>query len=71
MAMCRVSEIWHAWGPLACKITKTHYVSKPAPTHEKRTGKMPGSCLPINYLICLTLLTGKSSGKGILKLDEG
>ena len=35
----------HAWSPLACEITKTHYfsmvVSRPASTQEKRTGKMP------------------------------
>ena len=38
-------NIWHAWSPLACEITKTHYfsmvVSRPASTQEKRTGKMP------------------------------
>ena len=75
MTICKVSEVWRAWSPLACEITKTHYfsmvVSRLAPTQEKRTGKMPGSCLPINYLICLTHLTGKSSGEGILKPDEG
>lgn len=80
MTICRVSEIRHAWRPLACGITKTQYFSmvvpRTAPTHEKRTGKMPGSCLPINYLICLTPLTGKTlrwrdaeAGRGLGSLN--
>lgn len=60
VTICRVSEIWHAWRPLACEITKTCYfsmvVSRPAPTHEKRSGKMPSSCLLTNLFVWRLLL---------------